>query len=83
MNVKQGSGKKIGNLVASLVLSVIMALVFYLGAKQVEGSEGVDLIGGTVYTLVLSLIIFLTLVPRMISRFSAKRKTSTSTSGQP
>jgi hypothetical protein len=75
--VKEGRGKKIGNLVASLVLSVIMALVFYFGAVQVEGSEGVDLIGGTVYTLVLSIIIFLTLVPRVVSRFSAKRKTTT------
>ena len=70
MNVKEGSGKKIGNLVASLVLSVIMALVFYVGATQVEGSEGVDLIGGTIYTLVLSLIIFLALVPRIAARFS-------------
>lgn len=72
MNVKEGSGKKIGNLVASLVLSVVMALVFYLGATQVEGSEGVDLIGGTIYTLVLSLIIFLALVPRIATRFSRK-----------
>ncbi len=72
MNVKEGSGKNIGRLVASLVLSVIMALVFYLGATQVEGSEGVDLIGGTIYTLVLSLIIFLTLVPRIAARFSRR-----------
>lgn len=76
MNVKEGRGKKIGNLVASLVLSVIMALVFYLGATQVEGSEGVDLIGGTIYTLVLSLIIFLTLVPRLATRFSRKGSTT-------
>jgi hypothetical protein len=72
MNVKEGSGKNISRLVASLVLAVIMALVFYLGATQVEGSEGVDLIGGTVYTLVLSLIIFLALVPRIAARFSRK-----------
>lgn len=72
MNVKEGSGKNIGRLVASLVLSVIMALVFYLGATQVEGSEGVDLIGGTIYTLVLSLIIFLALVPRIAARFSRR-----------
>ena len=76
MNVKQGRGKKIGNLVASLVLSVIMALVFYLGATQVEGSEGVDLIGGTIYTLVLSLIIFLALVPRITARSSRKGRTT-------
>jgi hypothetical protein len=76
MNVKQGSGKKIGNMVASLVLAVIVALVFYLGATQVEGSEGVDLIGGTIYTLVLSIIIFLALVPRMVAWLSGRGGTT-------
>ncbi|MEE9223946.1 MAG: hypothetical protein V3U51_04275 [Thermoplasmata archaeon] len=76
MNVNEGSGKKISNLVVSQVLAVVMALVFYLGATQVEGSEGVDSIGGTIYTLVLSLIIFLTLVPRIAARFPRKGSTT-------
>jgi hypothetical protein len=78
MNVNEGRGRKIGNLVVSLVLAVLIALVFYLGATQVEGSEGVDLIGGTIYTLVLSLIVFLTLVPRVAARFSTKGSTTRS-----
>jgi len=72
INVNEGRSKKIGNMVASLFLAVIVALVFYLGATQVEGSEGVDLIGGTIYALVLSLIIFLVLIPRVAARFSRK-----------
>jgi hypothetical protein len=76
MNVKEGSGKKIGSLVTSLVLSVIIALAFYLGATQVEGSEGVDLIGGTIYTLILSLVIFLAMVPRIAARLSGRGSTT-------
>jgi hypothetical protein len=80
--VNEGKGRKVGNMAASLVLAVVVALVFYLGATQVGGSEGVDLIGGTVYSLVLSLIVFLVLVPRIVSRLSSRSKTNPSTTGQ-
>lgn len=80
--MSDGRGKKIGNMVTSLVLAIVIALVFYLGATQVEGSEGVDLIGGTIYSFVLSLIIFLTLVPRIVSRLSNRNKTGQSTTSQ-
>ncbi len=62
--------KKARDLATSLFLSVIISLAFYLGTTVVDGTEGVDLIGGTVYTFVLSLIIFLALVPRTFARFS-------------
>lgn len=72
------SGKRMRNLIVSVVLAVAIALSFYIGATQVGGSEGVDLIGGTIYSFVLSLIVFLTFVPRALARLSQRAITDSS-----
>jgi hypothetical protein len=55
------------------VLSLVVALIFYLSSTWAGVYEAVDVIGGTVYAFILSMIILFSAVPRIASSLSKKR----------
>ena len=64
---------QIKNVILGLVVAILLTVLFYITSVQIGGYDSVDIQGGSFYTLVLSLIISLAVIPKVTSKFE-KRK---------
>jgi asparagine N-glycosylation enzyme membrane subunit Stt3 len=59
------SDNSVRNTTASLLAALLAAALFYLAASA-RGYQDMDIYGGTVYTFLLSLIVALSLLPKIV-----------------
>ncbi|MFQ6060324.1 MAG: hypothetical protein ACE5KV_03365 [Thermoplasmata archaeon] len=70
------------NAVVAVVLSLIVVLIFYLATVQIGGYETVDILGGAVYTFILSMIVSFSVVPKLSSSLSGRREATNTQRGE-
>ncbi len=61
------------NVIIGVIIAVVLSLVFYLASMQIGGYESIDIQGGAFYTFVLSLIISLSVIPKLASAIKKKK----------
>ncbi len=55
------------NVILGVVVAIILTVLFYFATVQIGGFDDVDVVGGSFYTFVLSLIISLAVIPKLTS----------------
>ncbi len=64
-----------------MILSLVVVLIFYFAASQIGGYDTVDILGGAVYSFILSMIISFSIIPKLVSSLSEKRKATSTPMG--